>query len=271
MNTILWERESELALRAVALAAQHLQDSQGRSVVSTKESFRDVVTEADRTVSRMIEGTLAASGLAILDEEASAAATRLPSGSAFWAVDPIDGTANFASGLPFYGSSIGLCRGNDFLTGAVALPQMRELFFTHGDRGAFLNGKALQISDASLENCLLASSFSGTSSDRTQRALQFEAFGALNEASRGALRLGSAATNLCFLAAGRLQVAYGFHAQVWDVAGGLAVAQQAGCVLRTGWLSGTTRLHYIAGAPTAVSQAESILKRLGLMPEGGWT
>jgi myo-inositol-1(or 4)-monophosphatase len=261
-----FEKEAALALKAVSEGARIVGDRPERVSVTTKQSFRDVVTEFDKKIERRVGEILAESGYPVVGEESfDETSAREPSGM-FWAVDPIDGTANFVAGIPYYGISVGLVRGGtDARVGAVALPALRELYFTHGDEVAFRNGKALPpIDRRDLAQSLVAGGFAGPKGDEKERALLYKLFGELNDRSRGALRLGSAAANLCYVASGQLQVAYGFNASIWDVAGGLAIAGRAGCVVRCARAPGKARVHYLAGGETAVSEALEVIRKVGL-------
>jgi myo-inositol-1(or 4)-monophosphatase len=255
---IQWEYESELALKAVSSGGEFTLDRPDRFKVSTKESLRDVVTELDVQIEKHITKILAPSKIQIIGEEGSQPNDSLPANELYWAVDPIDGTANFVSGLPYYGVSVGLCQGNDFLVGAVSLPALKELFFTHGDRGAFLNGKPIRIADAALAQSLVGVSFAGAKGDQNYRARQYEFFGLVNDSSRGSLRLGSAAANICYVASGRLQAAYGLDARIWDIAGALAVAKQAGGTVMTRPGSSPSRINYIVGSASAAREIQEL-------------
>lgn len=268
---IQWESEAELALRAVSSAEELLpvEFSKAESV-ETKESRRDVVTHFDLLIEEHLRKVLGPSGLTIIGEENFSSGDAIPSGDQpYWVIDPLDGTANFVSGIPFYAISVGLCRtrqgkADKFLTGAVALPAAKELFFRQGDQSAFLNGKRLTASDQSLGSALIGAAFSGSRGDPEMRRKEYELFGDMNESSRGCLRLGSAASNICFAACGRLGAAYGFGNKIWDVAAALSIAKRAGCELVYHRAPGSPRVDYIVGAPSAVEQIRELCRRLGL-------
>lgn len=279
--TIRWEPEAERALRAVYEGGLICGEREAdRQVVATKESARDLVTEADLRIEHHIRALLEPCGHPILGEETDAGRPPFPPapGQPVWLVDPIDGTTNFAAGMAWYGVSVGLWVDGAFVTGAVSLPAARELFFTHGDRGAFLNGKPLRVEGKPLRvegkplragaarfaDSLVAAAFSGAAGDPERRRRQYELFGRINDSSRGCLRLGSTAANICQVAAGRLQAAYGIAARLWDVAGALAVARQAGAALC--WrldAADPTRLDYIVGSADAVRAINALFAETG--------
>ena len=215
--------------------------------VRVKESRRDVTTRLDTIIEANIKRILKPSGHPIVGEETSSNDFKKSRPDGFtWFVDPIDGTANFISSVPFYAISVGLVSKNKFLIGAVALPEQKEIFFTFGKRGAYLNGKGLKVRTSSIEDALLAASFSGGFDALDERKKEYELFGKFNDMGRGCLRIGSAAVNICYVAKGRLQGAYGISAKVWDVAGALAVASQAGCKVYLEW-KGTNKINYVVG------------------------
>jgi myo-inositol-1(or 4)-monophosphatase len=175
----------------------------------------------------------------------------------FWLVDPIDGTVNFANGVPYFAISAGLWEGGGFRVGAVSLPAFKELFFTHGDEAAFLNGRRLKVRPARIDEALVGVSFPGRATAEKQDP--YGMFGRVNEATRGCLRLGSAAALVCLVACGRLQGAYGFGAKIWDVGGALAIALRAGAEVRFRRHPGGPLIDYVVAAPGAGGPLRQIL------------
>jgi myo-inositol-1(or 4)-monophosphatase len=262
---IAWESEAVLALRAVSTASDLALDRPERVRAAVKESRRDVITAVDLHVQQHILGLLAESGHAVIAEEGEQDLSALESQAPLWLVDPIDGTANYAAGMPFWAISVGLQADGDYVTGAVAIPPSKELYFTHGNRGAYLNGKALRVADrGELDTALVVAGFSGAVLDADARAREYALFGAINDQSRGCLRLGSAAAGICYVAAGRLQAAYGFNVQAWDVAGALAVAAQAGCKHAVRRKAGSTRVDFVVGVAGVVDQLLALASASGL-------
>lgn len=278
---IRWEYEAERALRAVyeggLVCNERFGDRPGAMPgpalsITTKESARDVVTETDRRIEHHIRTLLAPCGHPVLGEEGQGENAVFPpaAGQPVWLVDPLDGTANFVAGMPWFAVSVGLWCDGVCVTGAVSLPATRELFFTHGDHGAFLNGKPLKTgagNGTGLEEALIAASFSGTRGDPELRARHYALFGYLNDAGRGCLRLGSTAANIVQVAAGRLHAAYGLGARLWDAAGGLAVARQAGCALRLRlWPEDASRCDFVVGTPATVAAVAAAIVDSGAAP-----
>lgn len=260
---IRFEREAEFALRAVSLAGELTLDRPERLTTTAKESARDIVTEVDLRAEKLIRAELAPLGHAIIAEESfDLEKDRFPEEGTVFVVDPVDGTANYASGLSLYAVSVGLVQGGVCVAGAVAVPAHKELFFTHGDRGAYLNGRALKVrGEGTLQSALVAVTFSGKQGEATKRAREFSLFGKVNDASRGCLRLGSAAVNVCYVAAGRIQAAYGYNAKLWDVAGALALAAGSGCRVVIHRKPGSVMLDYVVGVPAVVEALTSLMEK----------
>jgi len=254
-----WLLESELALRAASSSAEMIEERWSQDLAfKTKGSLRDIVTELDIDTERHIRGILETCGYPVIGEETYAdSGIKIDLNGCTWFVDPIDGTTNLISSLPFYATSVGLVSGSTFSVGAVAMPALKEIFFTIAGRGAFMNSKTLKVSPSNLESSLIAAGFSGNYPDADKRRQEYELFGILNDNSRGCLRLGSAATNICYVACGRLKAAYAISNKIWDVAAGLAIALQAGCRVYVEWRAETAEINYVVGAPGV---AEAIIE-----------
>ena len=262
-----WEKEVGFALKAVVEGGRTTLDWLGRLSAETKGSIRDIVTPVDRTVERLIRDVLAESDYAVLGEEFDGA-SRFPlsEDAPVWVVDPIDGTVNYFHGLPTYCVSVGLCLRDAFLLGAVCMPKTEELFCTISEDSVILNGKLLSHAPRPAAGSLVGASFSSLANSSGDRRRQYEAFGEINDRTRGCLRTGSAAANICYAAAGRLQAAYGLQAPIWDVAGALAVARAAGCDMRVS-PSVNGAVDYVVGSADAVELIHDVCRRMGLLGE----
>jgi myo-inositol-1(or 4)-monophosphatase len=262
-----WEYETRLALYAAIEGARIAIQSGTAPEIQAKESSRDIVTTVDIKVDKCINTILSESAYPILSEEAVARPVPdIESGQLYWVIDPIDGTANFVNGLEYFGVAIGLCRGMDFLVGAVCIPRIDQLYCTLDSSRALLNGRHLIHKHSGVSDALIAASFSGYFSNAHERAKEYTLFGKINNQTRGCLRLGSAAANICFTAAGRLQAAYGLNARLWDVAGAIAIAKGAGCaVLLAPSPYGPFRVDYIVGSRDVVTAIHFYATQIGLM------
>lgn len=217
----------ELA-RDVALAAADLVRERRRGAVEvtdTKTSPVDVVTEADRASEELIHARLtnARPGDGFLGEEGGSADSTT---GITWVVDPIDGTVNFLYGIPQYAVSIAARRDDQVVVGVVVNVASGEVFTATRGGGAALCGRPLRVRDVvPLEQRLVATGFNYVAE---VRALQAEAVARLLRTVRDVRRLGSAALDLCALAAGRVDGFVEEGLKPWDMAAGALVATEAG-------------------------------------------
>jgi len=219
--------ERNQAVAAARAAGDLLRDelSSPRRILY-KGSPTNLVTEMDARVETLIVDRLAAAfpGDAILAEERGAQAGR--SGRR-WIIDPLDGTTNYAHGLPIYGVSIALEVAGRVQLGVVYDPSQRELFVAERDAGAFCNGARLAVSTtATLDESLLATGFPydiRANADNNLR--QYAAFAVR---ARGVRRLGSAVLYLAWLAAVRFDGYWELRLGPWDVAAAGLMVEEAG-------------------------------------------
>ncbi|GBG15581.1 myo-inositol-1(or 4)-monophosphatase [Novimethylophilus kurashikiensis] len=257
-----WEEESRLAIAAVLKGGGMTQQPAVALDIQTKQSARDIATVVDLEVERVVMEMLGASPYPIVGEESAAERSYLEGPT--WVVDPIDGTANFVHGMDYYAVSIGLCHGLDFLTGAVYLPRMQQLYsLVEGQ--AQLNHASIYHAHQPYRESLVAVGFANFAHDAEHRAKQYALFGDINDETRGCLRLGSTAVNICFAAAGRVQAAYGLQAKIWDAAGAIAVAIGSGCKVKVAPCSGRNTIDYIVGSRDAVDTIHERCVARGLM------
>jgi len=260
-----FKKETKLAIEAVMEGERICNLSYSPEIVNIKESLRDISTIVDLEIEKSIIEKLSESKYPILAEESSHnLKPKIDFMKPYWAVDPIDGTVNFINGLDIFCISIGLCQDNSFLLGAIAFPLYRKLYSTMGPKVAFLNGKPLIHKHRKIEEALISASFSGKNFDSKKRNNEYELFGEINDLSRGCLRLGSAAANICFTASGELQAAYGFNAKIWDVAGAISVATASGCSSIIEISKESNSISYIVGSKTIVSEIHKMSINKGL-------
>lgn len=144
-----------------------------------------------------------------------------------WIVDPIDGTTNFAHGLALFCTSVALEVDGTIMAGAIYDPMADELFTAERGHGARLNGRRISVTtEDTLINALLVTGFPYTAND--QRAEQLAIFSAFLAQSRAVRRLGSAALDLCCVAAGRFDAFWEQNLHAWDVAAGGLLVEEAG-------------------------------------------
>lgn len=144
-----------------------------------------------------------------------------------WVIDPLDGTTNFIHGLPCFAISIALMRNEDIVMGVVYEINQDECFYAWENSAAYLNGKVIHVSRAhTLRNSLLATGFPYYDYGRMNEYLDLFKYFIQN--THGLRRLGSAATDLAYVACGRFEGFYEYSLQPWDVAAGAFIVQQAG-------------------------------------------
>jgi myo-inositol-1(or 4)-monophosphatase len=143
-----------------------------------------------------------------------------------WVVDPLDGTTNFIHGMPYYSVSIGLMDGNTPLLGVVYEVNAQECFHAVRGQGAWLNGRPLRTSAVpKLAQSLVATGFP-YQNDQFERYIDL--LKDLLRESHGFRRIGSAAVDLAYVAAGRFEAFYERGLNPWDVAAGVLILQEAG-------------------------------------------
>ena len=198
----------------------------GTFKISNKEGINNLVTEADHASDKAIQDVIkkAFPDHGIVSEETA----EIVSDSEYkWIVDPIDGTVNFANGIPICCVSIGLEQNGKMLMGAVYNPNLKEFFFAERGQGATLNDVKISVSDKTevLRSCLVTG-FPYTYLDQPNGPLQ--AFERLIRRGVPVRRLGSAAIDLCWVAAGRFDGFYEHQLNAWDSAAGFIIVEEAG-------------------------------------------
>ena len=194
--------------------------------VSTKEGINNLVTEADHASEKAIIEVVKKNfpDHSILSEEVGAIAQ---DSNYKWIIDPIDGTVNFAHGIPLCCVSIAIEHNGDMILASVYNPNMNELYFAEKGKGATLNEKRIKVSEKNkVINACLVTGFPYTYLDAPNGPLQiFERFIRKGIPVR---RLGSAAIDLCWVAAGRFDGFYEHKLEAWDSAAGYLIVEEAG-------------------------------------------
>jgi len=213
--------------REAAYAAGHVlrENIHGTRQITYKGDI-NLVTEMDmrseRTIVEILRAAFPDHGI-IAEEE-----TKIRNDSGYsWIIDPLDGTTNYAHGYPCFSVSIALEYKGAIIVGAVYDPMREELFSAQKGQGAFLNGKPIRVSAAdTLIKSLLATGFPYDRKVSEKNNMVF--FHDLLMASLEVRRDGSAALDLCSVAAGRFDGFWELKLKPWDVAAGSLIAQEAG-------------------------------------------
>ena len=230
-----WTAVFELAVTLAQAAGVELRQRFGQQRTVTLKGDLDPVTDADYAAEALIrEGIMAAyPSHTILGEEGG---LHEQDASIRWIIDPLDGTVNYAHGVPVYAVSIGVADTHGVRVGVVYDPSRDELFTAHAAVGdvqtARLNGEPIQVSGtAELQRSLLATGFPY---DRHLKAdNNHREYTALNLNSQGVRRGGSAALDLAYVACGRFDGYWEQGVAPWDVAAGSLLVASAGGQLST--------------------------------------
>ena len=191
-----------------------------------KKGLHDLVTYVDKQAEKMLvaelKRLLPEAGF-IAEEDQS-----LKRGERFnWIVDPLDGTTNFIHSVPLFSISIALTDGNKLVMGLVYEINQKECFYSWKGAPAYLNGKEIRVSpEEKLDDSLIATGF--PYHDYSMLSPYLSLFEDLMQTTRGVRRLGSAAVDLAYVAAGRFELFYEYGLKPWDVAAGAFLVQQAG-------------------------------------------
>ncbi|MFT3948872.1 MAG: inositol monophosphatase family protein [Agriterribacter sp.] len=214
-------------LQAAEKAGAIMRDSINTSFkISNKEGLNNLVTEVDHACEKAIFEIIQKNYPAhfILSEESGEI---VMDSSYKWIIDPIDGTINFANGIPLCCVSIAVEHENKMILGAVYNPFLNELFVAEKGKGATLNDNAIQVSSkAEVEHSCLVTGFPYTYLDQPNGPLVV--FDKLIRKGIPVRRLGSAAIDLCWVAMGRFDGFYEHKLNAWDSAAGFLIVEEAG-------------------------------------------
>lgn len=203
-----------------------LQKAEGPLQMTSKTSAIDLVTEMDVWTENFLKENIQTHfpDHSIITEESGEIIGSAPYE---WVIDPIDGTVNYAKGIPFYGISIGIRYQKDTVVGLVHAPKLRETYEAIKGEGAFLNGEKITVSTTDkLDRAVLATGFpydKGVDEDNNLPHFQV-----ILPKIGGIRRLGSAALDLCQVATGRLDGYWELKLNDWDVEAGLLIVEEAG-------------------------------------------
>ena len=241
------ETAVEIAREAGALLAHFFER---RVAFETKGEF-DLVTEADRASEKLVVERLRTHfpSHGIVAEEGGGHAS--PS-EYCWFVDPLDGTTNFAHAFPVFNVTLGLARAGEIVTGVVYDPMRQEMFAAERGGGAYLNNRRIHVSAAKKISESLAST--GFPSRKRHHNINIHFYYQLAMASHGVRRTGSAAVDLAYVAAGRLDYFWEFGLKPWDMAAGILLVEEAG-----------GRVTDMKGGPLSVTASDHLLADNGAL------
>lgn len=221
----------ETALKAIYRAGDYLKEAFNNCQVHEKSSSYDLVTDADIESQKIIYEVIqeAFPEHSLLGEEENSTNSVLRDN--LWIVDPIDGTNNYAHGIPHFSISIAYAEKGEVLMGFVYDPFRDELFHSVKGEGAFLNDRKISVTSIdSLNKAVIATGFyydRGGLMERTldtiKRLFKYPV--------QGIRRNGSAALDIVWVACGRFDAYFEYQLSVWDFAAGLLIAEEAGGVI----------------------------------------
>ncbi|XUY28946.1 inositol monophosphatase family protein [Agrobacterium sp. rho-8.1] len=251
MDTISHRLEQAVTIveEAVALAMRFFEARD--AIAARAKGFQDFVSEADTAVEKLVRDRLAVAfpGQTVLGEEMGGIAD-----DAYWIIDPIDGTANFLRGSPFWGISLGFVRNGRPELGVVAVPVLGDIYAAAEGTGLLLNGKQC-LRRVSFEDVRVMSLGDSASADAQEIA-------ALNVGLRHAgwvvESIRSTSLGLAFAARGIFDGHLQKLTTMWDIAGGAVLAREAGLDVRIG-IRGDSDIPWVAAAtPTLMAATEDL-------------
>jgi len=236
---------------ALRLLAEQVARSAGEAIRKAKDDSlqvdsaeqHDIKLELDRRIQEQIRREIIAAypEHGFLGEEGGAAAD---SGQHEWVVDPIDGTVNLFYGIPHYAVSVACRLDGRSLAGAIYDPNRDEMFSTHGGGGSTCNGKKIQVTKRlKLEEAVIALGFSKGKATIDKCLELYQFYGGKVRKMRA---MGSAALDLAYVAAGRLDAYIEQGVSIWDVAAGALLVEEAGGQVRITAGDPKGKLHLVA-------------------------
>ncbi|MCW2649429.1 MAG: inositol monophosphatase [Mycobacterium sp.] len=255
--------------RRLEVFGQHGLDA-GDAAVRSKSTRTDPVTIVDTESERLLRDRLAAlrPGESVLGEEGGGPAMQPPdrSGSVTWVLDPIDGTVNFVYAIPAYAVSVAAQVGGASVAGAVADVTAKRVYSAALGLGAHVvypDGQREALQCNAIDDIAMALVGTGFGYAPGRRAAQAAVLAGVLPAVRDVRRIGSAALDLCMVAAGQLDAHYEHGLQVWDWAAGALIAAEAGASVHPP-SAGDDALT-VAAAPGIAAQLLGLLEDLGAL------
>jgi myo-inositol-1(or 4)-monophosphatase len=263
-------------LECVQAAGRVVRERFGRAgEVRRKENQSSIVTESDLAAERCILDVIGRRHPQhnILAEESG----HLDQGSEFtWVVDPLDGTSNFAAGLPWFGVMVAVLRGPEPILGAMLLPLADTLYLAEAGQGSWRNGERVRVTTATdLGNLLCAYGMDG-SADEEETRRQVGLLGLLLNRVRN-VRATNCLLDFAYTLDGRFGVCLNHATRLWDIAAGWLLFREAGGVmadlhgrnLRFDLGPGACARNYavLGGSPALVGQVAAVVHNSGLFPE----
>jgi myo-inositol-1(or 4)-monophosphatase len=239
-----------------AKAAGKLLIQMQNSVNMREKGPKDLVSEADEAAQELIRSQLNTAfphhGFLGEEDPPEVRAKITSENRPYWVVDPLDGTTNYLHKMPAYSVSIALVEAGEVVCGTVYDPVLDEFFWAEKGAGASMNGVPIRASDCQkASQALVAASFAP---QVTRDSPELKRFVEATLHCQGVRRLGSAALNLSYVAAGRLDAYWATSVKLWDVAAGMLLVQEAG-----GFLTGIDGGQVNFGKPELLACSSPLL------------
>ena len=204
----------------------------GSGIVEVQKGSRDFALNTDIELEKIYSDHLltAYPHIPIMGEELSPDAISGDNTGMFWAIDPIDGTANYARSISIYGSSIALIKNGKPIASGICFPSLNETYIAGEGMGAYLNEKRIYVSDIdTLSSAILTYGDFAVGNNREARNMvRYQYIEAIGHQVQRVRMLGSAALHLAWVAAGRADVSVTLSNNAWDVQGGVLLVREAG-------------------------------------------
>jgi len=214
------EGRRELAIEAVREAGEILMRNFGESFGAERKEDGSLVTEVDLAAEDAIVKKIKRKypGDDILSEENS-----YPEDSEFtWIIDPLDGTHNFSRGIPLFGTSVAVARGDEVVLGVIYIPVPSEFYTAEKGKGAYRNSKRIRVSENTLNRAMMIFD------SRVKYGEVLESMGKVAAGVFNVRMFGSSARALTYIADGRADLEVEHHDKPWDFAAGLLLVEEAG-------------------------------------------
>jgi myo-inositol-1(or 4)-monophosphatase len=230
--SVTWEKRAMIKdiLEIAGIAGAIIREGFGKNFqIEYKTNEKNLVTEIDKKSERAIMDFISKKYPRhnILTEESG---EHKKNSDYLWVIDPLDGTTNFAHGLPIFSVSIGVIKKNEIVAGVV-YDVMQNIFYSaENGSGAFANDKKIKVSDNDkIGSGVLVTGFPYNVADNPDKA--FERFESLTKQARAVRRLGSAAIDFCYVARGVFDGFWEVSLQPWDLCAGKLLVEEAGGIV----------------------------------------
>lgn len=241
----------QLMITAADAADKLMREGLNQSHQIHLKGERDFALSVDLEVEQKVKSILASSDIPVLGEEFAWQGDQ--QSDRFWVVDPVDGTVNYAHGIPLCGVCIALVENNQPILASISLPFLDERYLAEAGCGATLNGNTIAVSSCGLLNDAIVAlgDFAVGKNAETKNRLRLSLVQTLSPNVMRIRMLGSAAVQLAWLAAGRLDASIILSNNAWDVQAGVLIAREAGAQV----FDGDGSQHSTASSYTMASTA----------------